>query len=113
MDYRWLAGVSMEAISCSTATISEEVIRSAYFCSMSKRFASWGPRARSPTQSVATTVLKLQLMESITAARTQPEVVHPVTITVSTLLPTYHAARLVPKNAEGWVLRTMYSPSQG
>ena len=38
---------------------------------------------------------------------------HPVTITVSTPLLTYQAVRLVPKKAEGWVLRTMYSPSQG
>ena len=39
--------------------------------------------------------------------------VHPVTITVSTPLLTNQAVRLVPKKADGWVLRTMYSPSLG
>ena len=38
---------------------------------------------------------------------------HPVIITVSTPLLTYQAVRLVPKKAEGWVLRTTYSPSLG
>ena len=58
-NYRGLAAVSVGTLSYRTAVISEEVVRSAYFCSMSNRLASWGPRARSPTQSAATTVLKL------------------------------------------------------
>jgi hypothetical protein len=72
-----------------------------------ERFARCGASARSPTQSVATTVLKLWLMESTTLARTHPDVVQPVTITVSTPLLINHAGKLVPKNADGWILQTM------
>ena len=52
-------------------------------------------------------------MASMTDARTQPEVVHPVTSTVSTPLLLYQPARLVPKKPEGCVLRTTYSPLIG
>ena len=52
-------------------------------------------------------------MESTTEARTQPDVVHPVTITVETFLPINQAANPVPKNAEGCVFRITCSPFRG
>ncbi len=58
-------------------------------------------------------VRKLWLMESITLARTQPLVVQPVTSTVSTRFCASQPTRPVPKKADGWVLRTMYSPACG
>ena len=51
---------------------------------MSNRLASCGPSARSPTQSTATMVRKSFCKLSITVARTQPDVVQPATISVST-----------------------------
>src|SRR5262249_21558547 len=53
------AAVRREAIFSSPGMISSQVMRSAYFWPMSKRFASCGPSARSPTQSVTTTLRKL------------------------------------------------------
>ena len=74
--------------------------RSAYFCPISKRFASCGPAARSPTQSDSTTVLKLWAIASITLALTHPLVVHPAITRLSIPRAVRTAASEVPKNAE-------------
>ena len=58
---------------------SSTLTTSAYFAWMSKRFASWGAWARSPTQSRGTIVGQPYWSRSIAVARTQPEVVAPHT----------------------------------
>jgi len=58
--------------------------------------AADGASARSAQQSRGTSTLKPDCTASTTVARTQPEVVAPVTITVSTPAPVKSPARLVP-----------------
>src|SRR5471032_1080215 len=85
----------------------------AYFCCMSKRFASCGPTARSPTQLDTTSGRKPCDIASTTLARTHPLVTAPATINVCTARCDNHGASCVPKNAEGTVLRTTSSPAAG
>src|SRR6201746_1281789 len=55
--------------------MSSAIMRSAYFCCISNRFAWCGPAARSPTQSSATTAMKPLPMASTPLAPTHPAVV--------------------------------------
>src|SRR5260370_30988561 len=92
---------------------SSSVMTAAYFCCMSKRFASCGPIARSPTQSETTSGRKPCDIASTTLARTHPLVTAPATINVCTARCDNHGASCVPKNADGTVLRTTSSPRAG
>ena len=68
---------------------------------MSKRFASCGPSARSPTQSDATTSRKFELIASIAVARTQPLVVQPTRTMVSTPFDKQHAGKVGAEEGRG------------
>src|SRR5574343_2026737 len=97
----------------SCASASSRDMTAAYFCCMSKRLAMCGGRARSPTQSESTSGRNPADIASTTLARTQPLVVAPATNSVCTPFCVSPCASMVPKNAEGVVLRTTSSPGRG
>src|SRR5215469_18522721 len=84
------------------ASASDNGTTSPYLLSMSKRLASCGSCARSPTASSGTIGRKPCASASITVARTHPLVVQPVTTTVSTPRETSVGASGVPRNAEAY-----------
>src|SRR5439155_8619427 len=94
------------------ASASASGTTSAYFAWMSNRFASCGAFARSPTHSRGTSVGQPYWSRSIAVARTQPLVVAPQRITVSTPCETRIEARFVPKKPDAPFLRTTGSSSR-
>src|SRR5260370_22076572 len=77
---------------------------SAYFAFKSNRLWSWADCERSPTAS-RTTVGRKPVCDASTAeARTQPLVVHPVTIRASTPRTSRRETRSVPKKQDAYFL---------
>src|SRR6185437_9555518 len=92
---------------------SSSATTSAYFASMSNRFASCGACARSATHSRGTSVGYPYWSRSTAVARMQPLVVAPQRITESTPCETRIAGRFVPKNADAPFLSTIVSSVLG
>ncbi len=70
-------------------------------------------RARSDTASTGTITRYPSDIPSTTVARTQPDVVVPHTMTVSTPRAVRRSCRSVPKNAEGCCFSNTTSPASG
>src|SRR5439155_1219624 len=80
---------------------------------MSKRFHSTAPATRSPTHSRTTIGRKPSPIASSTVCRTQPAIVTPVTITVSTAAARRKPARYVPWKALANFFTITCSPAPG
>src|SRR5690606_15267134 len=95
----------------STASVS--FTTSAYFASMSNRFARWGSGWRSPQASAITAVRKPCDIASTHVARTQPLVETPVSSTLSMPSAVSVEASDVPKKALGYCFEMTSSSERG
>src|SRR5579871_4159516 len=94
------------------AKVSSSVTTSAYFAFKSKRLCSCADRDRSPTAS-RTTMGRNPFWQASTAeARTQPLVVQPVMISVSTVRTLSREIRSVPKKQEAYFFTSSESPGR-